>query len=159
MKGNVYKNKRVLMEAIHKQKAEKQREKQIADQFEARRQKGKQTRARKLERREERLAGVSSLRQVRLAHRCLIPRSAVCLCKDCDQGFMPDGSTAAAADDEDAWCGTDMMNPPMAWCAGKVHLLRCLCMVGRACSWSLPKQLPRRRRPQHDVLPAAEDVA
>lgn len=47
------------MEAIHKQKAEKQREKAIADQFEARRAKNKTARARKLERRETRLAGVS----------------------------------------------------------------------------------------------------
>lgn len=47
------------MEAIHKQKAEKIREKAIADQFEARRAKNKSSRARKLERRETRLAGVS----------------------------------------------------------------------------------------------------
>ena len=59
-KGNVYKNKRVLMEAIHRQKAEKIREKTIADQFEARRAKNKQTRERKLARREERLTSVCS---------------------------------------------------------------------------------------------------
>merc|ERR1712182_173692 len=56
VKGNVYKNKRVLMESIHKEKAEKLREKAIAEQFESRRTKNKAARLRKLERREERLA-------------------------------------------------------------------------------------------------------
>lgn len=59
MKGNVFKNKRVLIEAVHKQKAEKVREKAIADQFEARRAKNKATRERKAQRREERLTSVS----------------------------------------------------------------------------------------------------
>ena len=48
------------MEAIHKQKAENIREKAIADQFEARRTKNKQSRERKIARREERLAVVST---------------------------------------------------------------------------------------------------
>lgn len=60
-KGNVFKNKRVLMEFIHKAKQEKLRTKTLGDQMEARRTRNKAVRERKALRLAEKRSGIHAV--------------------------------------------------------------------------------------------------
>merc|ERR1719480_749598 len=52
-KGNTYKNKRVLVESIHKMKAEKMKAKSLQEQLEARKEKAKLLKAKKAQKRDD----------------------------------------------------------------------------------------------------------
>ena len=62
-KGNLYKNKTVLIESIHKMKQEKIREKQLAEQREARRLKNVVKKEKRVQKKIEQMTGVRKVEQ------------------------------------------------------------------------------------------------
>ena len=73
-KGNLYKNKTVLIESIHKMKQEKIREKQLAEQREARRLKNVVKKEKRVQKKIEQMTGVRKVEPVQAAKKEEAPK-------------------------------------------------------------------------------------